>query len=342
MLVQTFPVSVAPDTDNRWEAGTMPQLTTVERIEAFTPERSVPIENFTESLGVNRHQVKMFRRVHGFDQVRDDPDLGLFDLVARSGRALLATVADRAAVRYLIYAHTVLTVTPAQFDAATEIRDRLDLPGADAFAVTNQYCASGFAALDVASELLRADGDPNARALVVMGEKPFTPMIRLVANTTIIGEASAACLVGIGDGSAGEIIRSYVANTVGVFRPGVRLPPEVLKQFNDSYVDLLAGVMREALDKAEVDLADIALVVPHNVSKLLWVRTIDKLGLPRERVYLDTIPVYSHCCCVDPFLNFALLRDAGRLVDGGLYLLTTVGMGASYAAMVVEHREARP
>src|ERR1700744_4829908 len=123
MLVQTIPASVASGTDQRLEAGTMPQLTTGERIEAFTPSRSVPIEHFTESLGVNRHQLKMFRRVHGFDQVRDDPELGLYDLVASPGPVLLAGVEDRSAIRYVIYAHTVLTVTPAQFDAATEIRD---------------------------------------------------------------------------------------------------------------------------------------------------------------------------------------------------------------------------
>lgn len=315
----------------------MPVLTTVERIEAFAPAKAVPIETFAEPLGLNRHQLKMFRRVHGFDEVRDGVDVDLFDLVAAPGHAVLDSIPDRGAVRYVIYAHTVLDVAPAHIDAADEIRRRLGLSNAEHFAITNQYCASGFAAVDIAGELLRSDPDPTARALVVMGEKPFTPMVRLVANTTVVGEASAACLVGLGDGSEGDVIRSYATNTVGLFRQGVRLPPEALKEFNDSYVDLLVPVMREAVDQAGVDLDDITMVVPHNVSRLLWLRTIAMLGLDRDRVYLDTIPRYSHCCCTDPFLNFVSLRDEGRLRDGGLYLLTAVGLGATYAAMVVEH-----
>jgi len=56
-----------------------------------------------------------------------------------------------------------------------------------------------------------------------------------------------------------------------------------------------------------------------------------------HRVYLDNIPRTGHCFCSDPFLNLVSLRDEGRLVPGARYLLTAVGLGATYAAMVIEH-----
>jgi 3-oxoacyl-[acyl-carrier-protein] synthase III len=62
---------------------------------------------------------------------------------------------------------------------------------------------------------------------------------------------------------------------------------------------------------------------------------IAALGLDRDRVYLDNISRYAHCFCSDPFLNLATLRAEGRLAPGH-YLLTAVGLGATYAAMVVE------
>jgi 3-oxoacyl-[acyl-carrier-protein] synthase-3 len=111
----------------------------------------------------------------------------------------------------------------------------------------------------------------------------------------------------------------------------------LVKEFNDHYTPFLVETIVRALERAGVTLDDLTLLVPHNVSRLLWLRTLEELGFDRSRVYFDNIPRYSHCCCSDPFLNYSCLRREGRLVNGGLYLLTSVGMGATYAAMVVEH-----
>jgi 3-oxoacyl-[acyl-carrier-protein] synthase-3 len=259
--------------------------------------------------------------------------MDLFDLVLAPARAVLRQVPDPAVIQYLIFAHTVLYLTPPHIDAAQVLRERLGLE-AEAFAVTQQFCASGFAAIDIAGELLR--DDPDARALVIMGEKPFTPSARLVAGTTLVGEGSAACLVAAG--GAGATIRSYATRTLGQFCEGVRVTPDVLNEFNESYQDNLVAVMEEAVKGAGLTMSDVTMVVPHNVSRLLWLRTIAELGLGRERIYLDNIPRYGHCSCADPFLNYTSLREEGRLTEGGIYLLTTVGMGATYAAMVIEQR----
>jgi len=312
------------------------RVTTLERIAAFTPRHSIPIEDAGESLGLNRYVVRMFRNIHGFDRLHEDAQLDLFGLVTAAAELVVKATPDPSAIRYVLFAHTVLDVTPSTIDAADVIREALGLVNADAFAVTQQHCASGLAAIDIAGELLRADDDPTARALVLTGEKPVTARFRVVNNTTILGEASTACLVGAG--GTGDVVRAYATKTQVLLSDGVYLAEDLVTEFNDNYTAFLSEAIHKALDQSGLTLDDITMLVPHNVSKLLWWRTLDELGIDRSRAFFDNIGRYSHCCCADPFLNYATLRDEGRLVEGGLYLLTSVGLGATYAAMVIEHR----
>jgi 3-oxoacyl-[acyl-carrier-protein] synthase-3 len=307
----------------------------LERVCAYVPPKSVPVEQVAESLGLSKYAARMFRKFYGLDRLHEDTDSTVFDLVSASAEEVLSGIPDRGVVRYVLYAHTIPDVAPVAYDATQVIADRLGLPDAEAFAVTQQNCASGLAAIDIAGELLRADGDPEARALVLTGEKAFTPVTRFIADTTIMGEASAACLVSVGGGT--NRVRSYLARSRGEFAEGIRLGPELLKDFNESYAEDLIEVATAAVELAGLRMSDIDMVVPHNVNRLLWLRIIARLGLDPKRIHLETIAEYSHCWCADPLLNLVSLEQAGRLVPGGHYLLTSVGLGSTYAAMVVEH-----
>lgn len=308
--------------------------TTLECVEAFTPEQSVAIEDVAETLCLNRHQARLFRRIHGLDRFRRDPGSSLFDLVRVPAESVLARVPDLSVIRYVIFAHTIQEVTPAGIDAAAVIAESLGLTHADAFALTQQNCASGLAAVDVAGELLRADGDPRARVLVVTGEKTFAPMAHLIANTTIMGEASTASLIGLA--GPGLRVRSYAVATDGRYADGLRLTAKAHQEFCNTYTERLAEVIEEALAQAGLTLGQIALVLPHNVNRSSWLSIMRHFDLAAERIYLDNVPRYGHCFCSDPFLNLVTLRDEGRLAPASHYLLTAVGLGATYAAMILD------
>jgi 3-oxoacyl-[acyl-carrier-protein] synthase III len=314
--------------------GALPS-STLDDVSVYLPPAGCTVEQTAPELGLTRPQARMLRRAHGFGSLREDPGADIFDLVGRAAEGALRTAVDRRAIRYLVFAHTVPSVTPAHTRAAEVLRDRLDLPRAEAFAVTQQHCASGLSALDVAGELLRADPDAGAKALVLVGEKRLRPLARLVARTCALGEASVACLVGQHGGR--DRVLSYTDRTVRLLAEGVWTSAESEREFSEGYVRNLAGVIEEAACLAGLRLADIAMVVPHNVSRLLWSRTCAALGIGLPLVYLETIAECGHCLCADPFLNFVALRDAGRLERGARYVLTAVGLGSTYAAMVVEH-----
>jgi 3-oxoacyl-[acyl-carrier-protein] synthase III len=310
--------------------------TTIEDIAAFVPQPTVSVEHTATEFGLTRPQTRMLRRVHGFAELRADPDLRLTELVAAAARRALRSVPDRSAISYLIFTHTVGTIAPASMSVPAALAEMLGLDRAESFTVGQQHCANGLSALDVAGELLRADGDPGARALVVTGEKRLSSMARLLGRSTTIGEASAACLVGIG--GDGDRVLSYADRTAGLADEQNWGSDETAREFMDCYPQVLAQVADEVVRQAGLTMDRVTMVVPHNVSRQLWHRTIPLLGIELDRVYLDTVPEFGHCYCSDPYLNLATLRDRDQLIDGGFYLLTSVGLGATHAAMIVEHR----
>jgi 3-oxoacyl-[acyl-carrier-protein] synthase-3 len=316
-----------------------PALGTLERIESFHPERVLDVGAVADKLGLSRAKQQLVRKIHGLDTLRLDPEMGLFDLVLPAARAVLHDLGDLANVRYVIYAHTSQAVTPADLDAAEVIRESLGLDRAEAFGLTQQNCAAGLGAIDVATELLRAEGGGVLRALVVTGEKPFTPMAQLIPNTAIMGEAGAACLVAVG--GAGHPVLSYACRTLGQYADVIALTEDEIQRLGQDYPSVLAEVMCEATDRAGLDLDDIDLVIPHNVNMFSWRQTTKALDIAAERVFLDNVARYSHCFASDVLVNYTTLRESGRLVPGRHYLLASVGFGATFTAMVIRYRGSR-
>lgn len=312
---------------------------TLEEIEAFTPGRTIAVEEAAGALGLSRLQAKLFRRIHGLDRIPYEPSLHLIDLVVPAARRVLRSVPDPELVRYVIYAHTSQAVAPALIDVAGVVRRRLGLDHAEAFAVTQQGCASGLAAIDAGGALLRAEGSLGDLALVVTGEKPFSRLSGFIADSSILGEAATCCLVRVN--GRGDRIRSYVTRNLGQYCDTVRVAPEPLKEFRVDYPPTLAAVIDEAVRTAGLRLADIDLIIPHNVNRWTWLLTLRELGIDASGIFLDNIPRYSHCFCSDPFLNYVTLRAAGRLRHEAHYVLVSVGLGATFGAMVIQHSAPR-
>ncbi|MEV7342777.1 3-oxoacyl-[acyl-carrier-protein] synthase III C-terminal domain-containing protein [Streptomyces sp. NPDC093544] len=311
--------------------------TTLERIESYLPERSLRIEELGEHLGLRRAALGVFRKFYGLDTLRFDPDLNLFDLLRPAARRALDALPDGARVAYLVYAHTTQAVAPPEVEVAQVVREELGLDGTEAFALSHQACVSSLGALDVVGELLRAEGDENAYALMVTGERAYSPVVQHIPNTAIMADAAAACLVTL-DGE-GDEVRSFVTRTLGEYAQWMELTPEQNTVFGEQYGTRIAEVIHRAVAEAGLSFADIELIIPHNVNLLAWRQTIKALDVPVEKVFLDNVPRYSHTFASDVFVNYTTLRDTGLLVDGAHYVMVSVGLGATFGAMVITHRE---
>ncbi|RFU41882.1 3-oxoacyl-ACP synthase [Actinomadura logoneensis] len=310
-------------------------MTSLEDVAAYLPSERVPVSDMTEELGLGPDEAKVFQRFYGLSEVRREPGGTLTDLLLAAAGKLTTLRGREHHVRYVVQARTMPVVVPHPVNPVHEVRDALGLRHAQAFALTHHACASGLLAVDLCGKLLGADGHPDGLALVLTGEKTFTRAARTVPGTAINGEGAAAVLVGIrGDR---DRMLGYATRTIGRFYECLSLADALFTEFRQIYADSLAEVMLAAVEAAGLALDDIALVLPHNVNRVSWVRLAKGLGLPLDRVFLDNIPVTGHCFCADPFINYQTAVELGRLHSGDRYLLATVGLGATFSAMVFEH-----
>jgi 3-oxoacyl-[acyl-carrier-protein] synthase III len=310
-------------------------MTTLDSVSAYIPATVVPIEAICGPDGLPEAQAKVFRRFYGLDTVRWDPTAGHAEILLQAIRKLPTLRGREHLVRHVIAARTLQAIVPEPINVVRQVCEQAGLSHANSFALTQHACASGLLAVDLAGRLLAAEGDDEGLVLVLSGEKAFTPTAQFIPATTVMGEGTAAVLVSRNGNS--DRVLSYATRTHGRYSNGLFLTHELAGQFQQEYPVSLAEVVHAAVEEAGLTLADIDLVLPHNVNRVSWSQLCQLLDYPIERVFMDNIPVTGHCFCADPFINLQSAVERGRLNPGDRYLMVAVGLGSTFSAMVLEH-----
>jgi 3-oxoacyl-[acyl-carrier-protein] synthase-3 len=308
-------------------------MTVLAGMGTFVPADRVAIESFADRFDLTPMQVRVFRRYHKLSTAARSGESvtgllrhALADLDLQPGQA--------ARVRYVLYARSFPVVVPYPHNPLHDVLPEFGLGHASAFAVGHQACASGLLAIDLAGRLLTADGDEDALALVLAGEKAFTGEAQLALETSMFGEGAAACLVAM-SGERDRLL-SYVARQRGEFDGD---HDDVAAEYQRIYHDAFGEAITAAVAKAGLGLDDIAVILPHNVNVVAWQRTCQRIGYPRERVLLEHVTDYGHMFCADAFINHRTAVERSLLRPGDHYVIAAAGSGrgATFAAMVLRH-----
>ncbi|GLW68302.1 3-oxoacyl-ACP synthase [Kitasatospora phosalacinea] len=310
-------------------------MTALEAVAVHLPPLAEPIEQVGERLELTDRQIKLFRRFHGLDRIGTDPDGDLTDLLTAAAKALAPLRGNEHRVTYVLHARSLPIAAPYPHNPLHDALGRLGLTHARAFTVTHHACAGSLLALDVAGRLLAADPDPEATALILAGEKTFTRDARIVPETALFGEGAAACLVRAG--GEHDRVLSYAVDQRGEFDGRLADDPELMQRYQRSYPELMVAVMEAALDEAGESWDSIRLVLPHNVNQISWQRICRRIGYPPDRVVLDNVPAVGHSFAADILLNHHTATTRGLLRRGDRYLAAASGIGATFAAMVLQH-----
>jgi 3-oxoacyl-[acyl-carrier-protein] synthase-3 len=312
-------------------------VTALAEVAAYVPPQRVTVESLGPALDLTPMQVKVFKRYHGLSEVSRDPDRSLLELLVSAGRKLRGLNEQRERVRYVLYARSMPVVAPFPLNPLHELSRQLGLGHAVAFTVTHQACASSLQAIHLAGQLLAADGDADALALVVAGEKAYTRVARIVPETSFFAEASAACLVS--QGGPRDRLLAYAAESRGEFDGDLAERPDLLGRFQEASPVALANVITVAAEKAGLRVADLSLILPHNVNKVSWRRVCRLLDYPVQKVLLDNVASIGHGFCADAFINYQTAAGRGLLGAGDAYVIAAAGAapGATFSAMVFEH-----
>jgi 3-oxoacyl-[acyl-carrier-protein] synthase-3 len=309
-------------------------MTSLEAVSSYLPP-TIPVAELREPLGLNDQQVRRFTRLYGLDRICKAAEQSEAEMLLAAAGKLDALIGQEDRVRYVVRAKGLRTTAPYPVSPLQLVREGLGLHRAKALSVADHGCATGLLAVDVAGTLLDADGDPDALALVLAGDKTFTPFSQWVANVSIMGEGMTAVLVGPGNGR--DRVLGYDARIHGRDDGVIDLDDEGARDAMRIYQDALADVVTGALDAAGLSVDDLALVLPHNVNRVSWTVAAGRLGIRKERIFMENIAKTGHCFCADPFINYQSARELGLLRPGDKYLMTSAGLGQSFAAMVLEH-----
>ena len=241
---------------------------------------------------------------------------------ALTGSATMAGGSDRESVLRLD------SVAESFQYPASCLQAELELTRAAVAGVDQQGCASLLSALRMGRAMLMAEPALGTVLCVSADVFPAREPRDLVYNVISDG----ACAVLLKRGAPNRIL-SCAQVTKGSYWDAAALEHEVIA----AYFPTARNLITEALSIAGLGLDDIALVIPHNVSRRSWDILRGLLKLPEDRVYTDNIARVGHTIASDNILNLRDAIDAGRVARGDKLLLFTFGFGLNWSCMVVEH-----
>lgn len=308
-------------------------MTSLVELGAHHPARSARIAELAAPLGMSPQDVQVYTKFLGMSEVRVAGDADYVDLLVAAGRTLETLRGEEHRVRYLVASRTMPVTAMGRRNPLHEAATRLGVPHAVTMTLTQRFCSGTLTAIDLVGQLLDADGDAGGLALVLAGEKciPHT-FSQLVDGVAVMGDSMAACLVAPSGDK--DVVLSVATRRLARFGT-LTMAPEAYKEYSRQYAPTISAVVHDALARAGVALSDVALVLPHHVNALSWRGVCKELGIPRERVHLDLLPVTGHCFGADQLIAHVDATRKARLERGDLYLMVATGLGGEFAAMVL-------
>ncbi|MDQ8021217.1 MAG: 3-oxoacyl-[acyl-carrier-protein] synthase III C-terminal domain-containing protein [Moraxellaceae bacterium] len=303
------------------------------KVASYLPPGRGQVMEMAGGLHLTPATATLYQKVYGLDTIALAEGETLRDLLDQAlTRILPVEDADRKRIKYIFHCHAAPCVCPAGAELVSALQRKHGLQHAVAVGLAQDQCATPLTALRLA-EVLLADESDDAQVLLLTGEISFQERLRVIPNTTIIGDASAACLVGKrGDHNAVLTLaqRKFEHAAVQPTTPGIPVPAT-------SYGEDLIHVIRDALDAVSMKIEDLSLILVHNVNAISWKFFARNFPCSPELLFLDNIPKAGHCFTSDPFINYCDAVQTGRLKPGDHFMMVSVGTTSTFAAVVLRH-----
>jgi len=265
------------------------------------------------------------------------PDETVADLaVAAGGKALAGSGLAAADVDLVIAA----TCTPEVMipNTAPTVARRLGIPAPGAYDL-NAACAGFCYALAAASDAVRAG---SARHVLVVGAEKLSQWVDWTDRSTciIFADGAGAAVVGPATGTAGPGIgpvawgsAGEMADRIFISDRGSFIVQEGQAVFRWA-TTALHPVARLACERAGVDPAELAVIVPHQANLRIIGAIARGIGAPQATVANDIVTAGNTAAASIP-LALSRLRERGEIPSGSLALLIGYGAGICFAAQVI-------
>jgi 3-oxoacyl-[acyl-carrier-protein] synthase-3 len=233
--------------------------------------------------------------------------------------------------------------------------DKLGMAGVPALDVRNQ-CSGFLYSLSIADAWVRCGAYRN---VLVVGAEVHSTGLELAERgrdvAVLFGDGAGAALVGPSPGEGRGVLSLTLhadgsgARDLCVPAPASmrspRLTHEMLDrgehfpQMNGKQVfrwatEKMPEVAREALEAAELGVADVDLFVPHQANMRINQMVAQKLGIPADRV-CHNIERYGNTTAATIPIGFSEAFAEGKLGEGKTVLTAAFGSGYTWGAAVL-------
>jgi 3-oxoacyl-[acyl-carrier-protein] synthase-3 len=116
----------------------------------------------------------------------------------------------------------------------------------------------------------------------------------------------------------------------------VYLEVEKIQEFDQQFIQTMMQTIYRSLEKANISLDQISIILPHNVNYPTWHKIADALRIPHSKIYSNHIQKFGHCLASDGILNLALAQEEGILMKNDYFLMAGCGLGVFFASAVFQ------
>jgi len=295
-------------------------------LSVFIPETIFSIADVQQETGLSREMLSVYQIIYGLRTIPVWQSLDLLSFLEQS----IAPLAIHYPFSYLIHVHTARFLLPQGLSLAQKLKNKFEWYECLAFSMTQYKCTSFFRALELLSVLFQKT--MIDRALIVTGEIAFTPKLRVIARSTISGDASTAVVVS-SRGQHHQLL-AVLSQFVPGYSQGIYVSDREMQQFDAQFITRFSELILKTLLKAGIALSQISCILPHNVNIPTWKKMASALSFPIEKIYLDCVARFGHCFCSDHLINLHYAIQENRIKAGDYYVMAGCGMGFYLSASV--------
>ncbi len=229
----------------------------------------------------------------------------------------------------------VATLTPQMVfpSTATLLQGQL---GTSGYAFDISAACSGFIyGLHLANSLLKTK---NSRRVLLVGAERISQIVNWKDRSTCVlfGDGAGAVVLENSD-SDSEIISSVMysdGNWEILYCEWCDYLKMKGREVFKRAVINMAKACHEVLERANLKPENVDLVIPHQANVRIINSLMEKLGIPKERVYIN-IQRYGNTSAASIPIALYEARKEGRLKRGMLVLLTAMGGGLTWGATLL-------
>lgn len=231
------------------------------------------------------------------------------------------------------------TLTPEKRFPSTACLVQAKLGAQKVYSFDISAACSGFIyALDIADSFIKAG---KAKRVLVIGAEKLSEAVDWTDRSTCVLFGDGAGAVVLENSNTESDILSSVMYSEGSLEEllyadkcgYIRMKGRELFRFA---VRAMEEACKEALKKAGVDTKDVSLVIPHQANVRIINALAEKLGIPQERVFVNIHRYGNTSAASIPIALHEAIKE-GKIRRGDLILLTAMGGGLTWGAMVLRY-----